>query len=58
MDEDDQVYVLMKSGATALQQAQPVIAHTTWQGAAMEMSPYTAEQQLGMWVHTVRLIRD
>ena len=58
MDEDDQVYVLMKSSNVAIEQAQPVIAHTTWQGAAMEMSDYTPEQQRGMWVHTVRLIRD
>lgn len=56
MGVPDEIYVLLKT--TGGVDAVPLVAHTTQQGAAMEMVSYPPEEQRYMWVVCVRLVDD
>jgi hypothetical protein len=51
MAETKEIYVLTNKG-------KPIIAHTTWQGAAMEMANEEPDAQRGMAVETIWLKDD
>jgi hypothetical protein len=55
MSGPEEIYVLMKS--TGVDGA-PLVAHTTMQGAAMEMVSYSASEQQQLWVTSIRLVDD
>ena len=56
MSAPEEIYVLLK--VTGSIDTTAVVAHTTEQGAAMEMVSYPAADQRNMWVAPVRLVDD
>jgi hypothetical protein len=56
MPAPEEVYLLMR--VTGGIDVVPQVAHTTNQGAAMEMVSYPPEEQRNMWVESVRLVDD
>lgn len=55
----EEVYVLLKGSLlSGDHEVTPLVAHTTQQGAAMEMVSYPANEQRVMWVVPVRLVND
>jgi hypothetical protein len=56
MTTPDEVYVLMKT--TGGIDTTALVAHTTLQGAAMEMASYPPADQRNMWVVAVRVVDD
>lgn len=56
MSVPDEVYVLLE--VTGGIDTTALVAHTTEQGAAMEMVSFDAKRQRNMWVAPVRLVDD
>jgi hypothetical protein len=56
MSAPEEVYILLET--TQGVDTVPLVAHTTEQGAAMEMVSYPPDRQRHMWVAPVRLVDD